>query len=153
MTETPTEAWLRKGFTLKDGMLVPIAGAAPTKIQDQRLTALSSKPKGSPLEARFVELWAECEGPELRREVHLIPGRMFRVDFLHEATKTVIEIQGLRDHASAKGFARDIDKFFMLQIDLGYLVVCFNRKMLMKENVMKLIAYITEKQIKNSGQK
>ena len=145
MTETTTEAWLRKGFMLKDGMLVPIAGAA--KAQDQRLTALSSKPKGSPLEARFVELWAECKGPELRREAHLIPGRMFRVDFLHEATKTVIEIQGLRDHASAKGFARDIDKFFMLQIDLGYLVVCFNRKMLMKENVMKLIVYITDKQL------
>jgi hypothetical protein len=95
----------------------------------------------SPLEAKFLMWWTACDGPELRREAAVIPGRLFRIDFLHESSKTAIELQGFRDHTSRKGFARDIDKFFMLQVDLGYTVVCLNRAMVTEENIWKLIRF------------
>jgi len=92
----------------------------------------------SSLEALFSEIWIACDGPVLKREVALVPGRLFRVDFLHEASRTVIEVQGFRDHTSAKGFHRDNEKFLLLT-ELGYRVITMDRKLITEANVWKVI--------------
>ncbi len=99
----------------------------------------------SPLEAQFLSLWTAADGPALEREVPLIPGRLFRVDFLHRASKTVIEIEGYGPgHASKKSFKKDGDKYFMLDLDLGYHVIRLTKSLITEENVRKVIAMVTK---------
>lgn len=100
------------------------------------------KPRKSELEAKFEALWSQFKGPELKEQQGLIPGRLFKVDYLHEPTKTVIEIEGFRDHASKKGFKRDAGKYFTLDIDLDYRVIRLTRELLTEENIEKLIRRI-----------
>lgn len=92
----------------------------------------------SPLEARFLALWEQAGGPPLLSEVRLIPDRKFRCDFLHEPTKSVFEIQGFKDHTSAKGFKRDNEKHLLLFLN-GYQVVTLDRAQITLKNI-ELIA-------------
>lgn len=147
-----TDDLRRAGLTIKDGQAVKIPNHAATHAlfkgaADERSHALKAGQPSltssfgySPLEARFLDLWSAAKGPELVSQAALIPGRLYRVDFLHVASKTCIELQGIRDHTSRKGFARDCDKFFTLQVDLNYRVICLSGKMVTAENVDKIIA-------------
>lgn len=100
----------------------------------------------SPLEAKFDELWRECNGPLLEREAALIPGRLFRVDFLHKESKTVIEIQGFKDHTSRKGFSRDNEKF-LLHFFYGYRILALDRHLISKENIKKIIDILSASEL------
>lgn len=96
-------------------------------------------PEESPLETRFLSLWESASGPELNSQVALVPGRLFRCDFLHADSRTVIEIQGYRDHSSRKGFARDNEKHLLLFLR-GYTVLTLDRAQITAENVEKIVA-------------
>ena len=98
----------------------------------------------SPLEALFLSLWQKCGGPELIAESLLVPGRKFRCDFLHKPTKSVIEIQGFRDHTSAKGFKRDNEKHLLLFLH-GYQVVTLDRAQITQENLTALVSELLQR--------
>lgn len=119
-----------------NGLMVPTAAAPKATLPIVR--------EGSPLEKLFDALWASHNGPELKREAALIPGRLFRVDFLHEQTKTVIEVQGFKDHTSAKGFKRDNEKFLLLGL-MGYQVMTLDRSLITDTNIVLLISYLVRK--------
>ena len=96
----------------------------------------------SPLEALFLSLWERAGGPLLEREVKIVPDREFRSDFVHELSKTIIEIQGFRDHTTAKGFHRDNEKHWMLA-KLGYTIITWDRKLINEANVLDLIKLVS----------
>lgn len=98
----------------------------------------------SPLEAKFERLYGECGGPALTREICLVPGRKFRCDFYHEPSRTIIEMEGFRDHTSRKGFRRDGEKYFALTM-LGFTVIRITGEILNEENVRKIIQFINNK--------
>lgn len=98
----------------------------------------------SPLEVKMLSLWTELNGPPLEREQILVPGRKYRVDFLHEDSKVVIEMEGVTDHASIKGFHRDCEKSFCLQL-LGYTVFRLTNKMATEDTIQKIIKFINKK--------
>lgn len=97
----------------------------------------------SPLEALFLSLWTRAGGPPLERESGLIPGRMFRVDFVHRPSKRVIEIEGYGiGHFGKAGFKKDAEKYFALDIDLDYRITRLTKHLITEENVKKIIAVI-----------
>jgi hypothetical protein len=100
--------------------------------------------ESSSLETKFIDLWTQCNGPTLKREAAVIPGRLFRIDFLHEESMTAIECQGFRDHTSRKGFARDNEKFLLL-IELGYRVITLDHKLITEANVWRVIRILGRK--------
>ena len=114
------------------------AGIAPIKPWGS--FTLPEVKQESPLERLFLELWTAVGGEPLEREVGLIPGRLFKVDFLHRASKTVIEIEGYGiGHFGKAGFKKDADKYFALQVQLGYTVIRLTKSLLTESNVRELI--------------
>ncbi len=106
--------------------------------------SLTTEKQESPLEASMLALWMAAGGPPLEREVGLIPGRMFRVDFLHRASKTVIECEGYGiGHFGKAGFKKDADKYFALSVDLGYTVIRLTKSLITDENIRKVISLVT----------
>lgn len=106
---------------------------------------LTTEKQESPLEALFLNLWTKAGGSPLEREVALIPGRLFRCDFLHRASKTVIEVEGYGiGHFGKAGFKKDADKYYILQVRLGYQVIRFTKSLITEENVREVIAMVTQ---------
>jgi len=105
--------------------------------------------KESPLEEGFLELWTRCGGPKLEREVGLIPGRLFRCDFVHRPSKTVIECEGYGiGHFGKAAFKKDADKYFILTVELGYTVIRLTKSLITEERVKQLVEWV---RLKTSG--
>lgn len=67
------------------------------------------------LEDRFLWLWTHVvKGPALEREVRVGPGRKFRFDFVHRASRVAVEIEGgtwnQGKHGRGSGIRRDCEK-------------------------------------------
>lgn len=134
MSRITTDDLRRAGLTVNNGQIIPIAHRkAPADIP-----AGSMAFDMSPLESKFLDLWTQAGGPDLVSEAPLIPGRLYRVDFFHPASKTCFELNGYRDHASRKGFARDNEKHLLLYLH-GYQVVTLDRAQITAENIAKII--------------
>lgn len=73
------------------------------------------KGSGSQLEADFEALWKFYKGPELVREHVFYPGRKWRSDFAHVASKVLVEIEGgiwnQGRHTRGKGYQDDCEKY------------------------------------------
>lgn len=71
--------------------------------------------KNTTLEDKFLAIWNAQNGGELAREYRFFPGRKWRADFAHLASKTLIEIEGGiwsgGRHISPAGFVKDCDKY------------------------------------------
>lgn len=72
----------------------------------------------SKLETRFRLIWESIGGPPLERELVFHPSRMFRADFAHLGSKTLIEVEGgiysrQSGHSSFRGMTRDFDKYLL----------------------------------------
>lgn len=85
-----------------------------------------TKYKRSPLERQFENLWkSHYPRIDLEVEVCLIPHRRYRCDYVHQGTKTVIEIAGgtylgsKGGHSSASGIRKDYEKNNLLLLE-GY---------------------------------
>jgi hypothetical protein len=75
----------------------------------------------SKLEAKFDQLWAVLEGPELIAEYRFHPSRKWRFDRCHAVAKVAIEIQGQGRHTSYTGYRGDREKMNAAQA-LGWTV-------------------------------
>lgn len=101
--------------------------------------------KPSSLETKFSLLWMAVKGPRLESEALLIPGRKFRVDFVHRASKTVVEIEGGAwsggRHTRGSGFIKDCEKYNELGF-LGYQVFRLTNDQLNVPYAERLAQYI-----------
>lgn len=65
----------------------------------------------------FEFTWRVCAGPPLLAEYRPIPGRNFQSDYAHEASRTLIELDGgiwfKGGHTSGSGKERDCEKDFL----------------------------------------
>lgn len=99
----------------------------------------------STLEDRFHLLWKAARGPALEREYRFWPGRRWRADFAHPASRTLIEIEGgvwcHGRHTSPKGFMADAEKYLTATLG-GWSVLRLTAPMLNAETVKAVIAYV-----------
>ena len=99
---------------------MPISGAQrrAETTEGSDLVSQSTNAVESPLEAQFYQLWVVLGGPELEREERFNDDRMWRSDFLHAPTNTLIEIEGLTwqpdkygRHQRPRGYSEDCRKY------------------------------------------
>ena len=99
----------------------------------------TSKSGASHLEEKFVRLWANIGGPTLEREFKFHPARKWRSDFVHHATRTLIEIEGgafCGRHTKAKGFLNDAEKYFNCA-EIGYSVIRLTANMINENYIVR----------------
>ena len=118
---------------------------APSRESDAR--KLSKAKKASALEEKFGRIWKAIGGPELEREVRLIPGRLFRFDFCDRRSLVCIEIHGgcwMRGggrHSRGSGFQLDRFKVSAAQ-ELGYIVYELTSKDITVERLSHILSVV-----------
>jgi len=65
---------------------------------------------GSKLEAKFDQLWAVLDGPQLTAEHRFHPVRKWRFDRCHVGAKVAVELQGNGRHMTYTGYRKDREK-------------------------------------------
>lgn len=107
-----------------------------------KISPESAKPEkqGSRLEERFLELWQAVQGPPLEREFRFYPARKWRGDFVHVASRTIYELDGMvwnGGHTRGDGYTRDRQRDFEAHC-VGWTVVRLVEPLLTKENILAL---------------
>lgn len=94
--------------------------------------------KSSPLEAKFLSIWKSVGGPSLEREFMFHPSRKWRADFAHQASRTLIEIEGGAfngRHTTGKGFIADSEKYLAAYLH-RWTVVRLTAPLLTRDNIL-----------------
>jgi very-short-patch-repair endonuclease len=90
-------------------------GGAPCALCTLKTRDRSERRAKSSLERSFLMYWQGCEGPKLDAEFHFHPGRKWRFDFAHPATRIAVELEGgvftSGRHTRPAGFVADCDKY------------------------------------------
>jgi very-short-patch-repair endonuclease len=109
-----------------------------------RMVFRGAKPP-SRLENRFETLWRALGGPELEREFRFHPTRRWRADFVHQPSRTLIEIEGgiyvNGRHNRGAGFAADLEKYLEAAL-AGWRVVRLGPNELTADYVGRLVALV-----------
>jgi very-short-patch-repair endonuclease len=99
----------------------------------------------SHLEDRFALLWRAAHGPPLERELVFFPGRRWRADFAHLASRTLMEIEGgiwlQGRHNRAEGFLADIDKYFEATL-AGWIVLRLSERQINLQTVERIVKFV-----------
>jgi very-short-patch-repair endonuclease len=116
---------------------------------------INCKPDGSTyhrssLERRFEFIWLHLfPGIDLQVEMKLVPGRLFRSDYCHWETKTVIEINGGQfGKSSHKGSASDAEKQNSL-VRAGYFPYVLWTSQVNPQNIEMIGEFIRRKRGEN----
>lgn len=96
----------------------------------------------SQLETEFYHLWCLLyPDTPLQKEVPLIPKRKFRFDFVHQFSKTAIEINGGNwvngRHTRASALGKEYEKINLAQME-GYRLFLLNNEMITPEWLHKI---------------
>lgn len=106
----------------------------------------------SNLERKFTLFWNGLKGPELKAEVKVIPTRRWRFDFVHDATRTIFEIEGGvwsgGRHTRGAGFTADCEKYNEATLG-GWTVFRLTGSMITTPTIERLIRYVREKSAAN----
>ena len=107
-------------------------------------------PKQSPLEAKFLNMWQLLGGPELEREERFNDDRMWRADFLHASSRTLIEVEGLTwqpdkygRHQRPRGYSEDCRKYNDAVMK-GYKIIRLTTLTLEPDYIESIIRWIQE---------
>ena len=101
----------------------------------------------SRLESRFLLLWRVAQGPPLEREVRFHASRLWRADFAHVASRTLIEIEGGifipggGRHSRGVGYAKDAEKYLEAVL-AGWTVIRLTEKQLEFDFIERIVAWI-----------
>ena len=101
----------------------------------------------SRLESRFLLLWRVAQGPPLEREVRFHASRLWRADFAHVASRTLIEIEGGifipggGRHSRGLGYAKDAEKYLEAVL-AGWTVIRLTEKQLDLDFIERIVAWI-----------
>ena len=102
---------------------------------------------GSPLEAKFLQLWVMLGGPELQREYRFEPTRRWRADFAHIASRTLIEIEGglyqQGRHQRLHGYQADCEKYNWATMT-GWRVLRLTSAMLTPDYIESIIQWMED---------
>lgn len=102
---------------------------------------------GSKLESRFLFLWRVAQGPPLEREVRFHASRLWRADFAHMASRTLIEIEGgifqrgAGRHNRGAGYAKDAEKYLEAVL-AGWTVIRLTEKQLNLDFIERIVDWI-----------
>ena len=119
------------------------AGRKSRQVRLQRVETCGPVPvakPGSKLEERFLSLWQAVQGPPLEREFRFYPARKWRGDFVHVASRTIYELDGMvwnGGHTRGDGYTRDRQRDFEAHC-VGWTVVRLVEPLLTKENILAL---------------
>lgn len=95
--------------------------------------------------ARFEQLWALLDGPELEPEVRFHTTRRWRFDYCHLPTRTAIELEGgvysQGRHTRGAGFVGDCEKYNEAR-HCGYSVFRLATGMITPAHIQPIIDYI-----------
>lgn len=107
---------------------------------------------------KFETAWRQLGGPELKPEYKAVKGRRYQTDYVHEATKVSIELNGgtmakkKTAHNSGVGIERDATKQNLVVLN-GYTPFVLTAKMLSKKNILAnlipIIEFIRERSCNN----
>lgn len=101
----------------------------------------------SKLESRFLFLWRVAQGPPLEREVRFHASRLWRADFAHLTSRTLIEIEGgifqrgAGRHNRGAGYAKDAEKYLEAVL-AGWTVIRLTEKQLNLDFIERIVAWI-----------
>lgn len=102
--------------------------------------------EASPLAAQFEQTWRALKGPELVKEYRFHPTRKWAADYCHEASRTLIELEGGTwaggRHTRGDGYAADCEKYNAALIQ-RYSVFRLATGMVTVENVQMIIDHVT----------
>jgi len=94
---------------------------------------------------QFENVWQRCGGPELIKESKVCQERKWHNDYLHEATRTVIELDGgiytNGRHVRPKGFIEDCVKLNTATM-LGYRLIRIPTGMATDNYLSQIISYL-----------
>ena len=105
----------------------------------------------SRLESKFLLLWRVAQGPPLEREVRFHASRLWRADFAHLASRTLIEIEGGiflpggGRHSRGTGYAKDAEKYLEAVL-AGWTVIRLTEKQLEIDFIERIVAHVCEDQ-------
>lgn len=101
----------------------------------------------SELESKFLLLWRVSQGPALEREVRFHTSRLWRADFAHSASRTLIEVEGgifqrgAGRHNRGAGYAKDAEKYLEAVL-AGWTVIRLTEKQLKLEFIERIVVWI-----------
>ena len=130
----------------------PISGAQRRLDSTQGNEVVSQSTNGaeSPLERQFANLWQMLGGPELEREERFNDDRMWRADFLHASSRTLIEVEGLTwqpdkygRHQRPRGYSEDCRKYNDAVMK-GYKIIRLTTLTLEPDYIESIIRWIQE---------
>lgn len=126
---------------------------ATKKAPKPRPTRAKAKAKRSHLELRWIREWERQGGPELVEEFRFHPVRMWRADFAHLASRTLIEIEGGAAggrHTRKAGFEGDMEKYLTAHLH-GWEVVRVGAALVRGDIIAAVIGRLREKCAEASG--
>jgi very-short-patch-repair endonuclease len=103
----------------------------------------------SRLESRFLLLWRVAQGPPLEREVRFHASRLWRADFAHVASRTLIEIEGGifipggGRHSRGAGYAKDAEKYLEAVL-AGWTVIRLTERQLEIDFIERIAALLQQ---------
>ena len=117
----------------------------PELFDDSQPVAARLPADPSSLAAQFEQTWAMLGGPGLKKEYRFHPTRMWRADYCHEATKTIIELEGgvwtNGRHLRGQGFLDDCEKYNAAAC-MGYTVFRLGTGMATADHIGQIVYYV-----------
>lgn len=138
------KGWVKdaQGNWAKPKRVVP----EPVVVSREEFTKLAGEPE---FQKRFQRLWRSLDGPEIVDEHRFHPGRKWRLDYAHLATKTGIELHGSvwtqGRHTRGGGFIGDREKMNAAQ-RLGWVVFELTPEMVNEMQIRDIIDTIKKRQ-------
>lgn len=93
-------------------------------------------------------MWRSIQGPALEPEFRFHPVRMWRADYAHHESRTLIEVEGgihsYGRHNRASGFIADSEKYLEATL-LGWRVIRLVADQITPETLLRIKRFIEER--------
>ena len=126
----------------------PARKAKPDRTAADALRLAQAQAAREKLERKFSQVWHALGGPALERQHEAVPGRKWRFDFAHVATRVAVEIDGgtwnRGGHVRGLGYRNDREKDNAATL-LGWRVFRLTGDMIDAGNVQPILDFVRTK--------